>query len=147
MGKREDNFYLKIRKNINDWLNSNVNSNYKWKEYLMVVPDIFYLLVKLVQDPDVPQSKKIKLVTAIAYFISPIDLLPEAILGPIGYLDDLGVAVYILNDLINSIDPNIIRRNWAGEQDILILVKNILLNIDKIVGKGLWERIKGKASN
>lgn len=147
MGKREDNFYLKIRKNINNWLNNNLNSDYKWKEYLMVVPDIFYLLVKLAQDPDVPQSKKIKLVTAIAYFISPIDLLPEAILGPIGYLDDLGVAVYVLNDLINSIDPKIVRRNWAGEQDILLLVKNILLNIDKIVGKGLWERIKGKVSN
>ena len=146
MGKREDNFYLKIRKNINNWLNNNLNTNYKWKEYLLVVPDIFYLLVKLAQDPDVPQSKKIKLLTAIAYFISPIDLLPEAILGPIGYLDDLGVAVYVLNDLINSIDANIVRRNWAGEKDILLLVKNILLNIDKIVGKGLWEKIKGKAS-
>ena len=144
MGKREDKFYLKIRKNIMSWLEDKTNINYKWKEYLLVVPDIFYLLVKLAQDPDVPQSKKISLVAAIAYFISPIDLLPEAILGPIGYLDDLGIAAYVLNDLLNSIDPNIVRRNWAGEIDILILIKKILINMDKIIGKGLWERVKGK---
>ncbi len=59
--------------------------------------------------------KKLNLVTAIAYFISPIDILPEAILGPIGYLDDLGIAAYVLNDLLNTVDPKIVRRNWVGD--------------------------------
>ena len=30
------------------------------------------------------------LLLALAYFISPIDLLPELILGPIGFIDDIG---------------------------------------------------------
>jgi uncharacterized membrane protein YkvA (DUF1232 family) len=30
---------------------------------------------------------------AIVYFLSPIDLLPEAFLGPIGYLDDILVML------------------------------------------------------
>ena len=120
MNKREENFYLKARSSITSWLSENANINYKWKEYLLAVPDIFYLLVKLTQDPDVPKSKKIKLVSAIAYFISPIDLLPEAFLGPIGYLDDLGIAAYVINDLINTIDPQIVKRHWVGEIDILV---------------------------
>jgi len=141
---KEEKFYLKLRKNISKWLKKNSKTGHKWKEYILIVPDIFYLLVKLVQDKDVPQGKKVKLISAIAYFISPIDVLPEAILGPIGYLDDVAVAAYVLNDIINTIDPQIIRRNWVGEQDILYLVKNILANVDSMIGKGIWDKLKGK---
>lgn len=141
---KEEKFYLKLRKNISKWLNEKSNINHKLKEYILVVPDIFYLLVKLVRDPDVPQSNKLKLISAIAYFISPIDLLPEAFLGPIGYMDDIAIAAYVLNDMINSIDPNIIRRNWAGNIDILILIKKILMNVDNLIGKGIWDKLKKK---
>ena len=144
MKQREERFYLKLRKNITDWLNEKANFDYKWKEYLLIVPDIFYLLVRLIQDPEVPQSKKVKLVAAVAYFISPIDILPEALMGPIGYLDDLGLAAYVLNDLLNSVDPQIVKRNWVGDTDVLIMIKKILINIDNIIGKGIWDRVKGK---
>jgi hypothetical protein len=30
---------------------------------------------------------------AIVYFLSPVDLVPEALVGPVGYLDDLIVMV------------------------------------------------------
>lgn len=143
MKKKEEKFYLKIRTDISAWLKKNTKVKPMIKDYLLIIPDVFYLLLKLVKDKDVPYSKKVKLFTAIAYFISPIDIIPEALLGPIGYLDDLGVAAFVLNDLINSIDPQIIRRNWPGDNDILILVKNILANIDKIIGKGIWQKVKG----
>jgi len=144
MENKEEKFYLKLRKNITTWLGDKTNMNHKWREYLLVAPDIFYLMVKLVQDPDVPQSKKLKLITAIAYFISPIDILPEAFLGPIGYLDDLGIAAYILNDLLNSIDPQIVKRNWVGDVDVLYIIKKILINIDNIIGKGIWDKVRRK---
>ena len=41
---------------------------------------------------------------AVVYYISPFDLLPEALLGPIGYLDDLVFAVYVLNRLLSDTD-------------------------------------------
>lgn len=141
-GNKNEKFYLKLRRNITEWLNDNTNLDNKWREYLLIVPDIFYLMIKLLQDPDVPQGKKLKLVAAIAYFISPFDAMPEAILGPIGYLDDLALAAYILNDLVNSIDPQIIKRNWVGNVDILYLIKKILINVDNMIGKGIWERVK-----
>jgi uncharacterized membrane protein YkvA (DUF1232 family) len=144
MGEREEKFYRKLRKNITDWLSKKTNLDFKWREYLLLVPDIFYLMTKLVQDPEVPSSKKVMLISAIAYFISPIDLMPEAFLGPIGYLDDLGLAAYVLNDLLNSVDAQIVKKHWVGDVDILFVVKKILLNIDNIIGKGIWEKIKGK---
>lgn len=40
---------------------------------------------------------KIACVAALAYLISPIDLLPERFLGPLGLADDVAVLLFALN--------------------------------------------------
>jgi len=142
MNDRQSDFYQKIRKDVKHWLNDNLDKENKWADYILAAPDFFHLLCKLTADSKIPSNKKLKLLAAIAYFISPIDLLPEAFLGPVGYLDDIAVAAYILNDLINEIDPQIARKHWAGEQDVLDLIKTILVNADEMIGSKMWKRIK-----
>ena len=142
MNKGQLDFYKKIRKDVKHWVNDNLDKDNKWVDYVLAAPDLFHLLCKLTTDSEIPSNKKIKLVAGIAYFISPIDLLPEMFLGPVGYLDDIAVAAFILNDLINEVDPQIIRKHWAGEQDVLILIKTILTNADKMIGSKMWQRIK-----
>lgn len=144
MNQEHKDFYQKIRLQVKNWIQKKSNRDYRWAEFVLLAPDIFHLLCKLVVDSEVPLSKKAKLGAAIAYFISPIDLLPEAILGPVGYLDDIAIAAYVLNDLINEVNPQIIIRNWAGEREILDLIKTILINSDKILGSGLWAKIRKK---
>ena len=142
MNKGQVDFYKKIRKDVKHWVNDNLDKEDKWVDYVLAAPDLFHLLCKLTTDSEIPSNKKIKLVAGIAYFISPIDLLPEMFLGPVGYLDDIAVAAFILNDLINEVDPQIVRKHWAGEQDVLILIKTILTNADKMIGSKMWQRIK-----
>ena len=142
MDIKQQDFYKKLRNDVKSWLSKNLDKENKWSDYILAAPDLFHLLCKLSVDEDVPSKKKIKLLAGIAYFISPIDLLPEAFLGPIGYLDDIALSAYILNDLINQIDPQIVRKHWAGEQDILDLIKTILANADSMIGSKLWKRIK-----
>ena len=142
MNERQSDFYQKIRKDVKQWVNDNLDKENKWVDYILAAPDLFHLLCKLTADSEIPSNKKIKLVAGIAYFISPIDLLPEAFLGPIGYLDDIAVAAFILNDLINEVDPQIIRKHWAGEQDVLVLIKTILTNADKMIGSKMWKKIR-----
>ena len=142
MNKGQLDFYKKIRKDVKNWVNDNLDKDNKWVDYVLAAPDLFHLLCKLTTDSGIPSNKKIKLVAGIAYFISPIDLLPEMFLGPVGYLDDIAVAAFILNDLINEVDPQIVRKHWAGEQDVLILIKTILTNADKMIGSKMWQRIK-----
>ena len=142
MNERQSDFYQKIRKDVKQWVNDNLDKENKWVDYILAAPDLFHLLCKLTADSEIPSNKKLKLVAGIAYFISPIDLLPEAFLGPIGYLDDIAVAAFILNDLINEVDPQIIRKHWAGEQDVLVLIKTILANADKMIGSKMWQKIK-----
>ncbi len=142
MNDRQSDFYQKIRKDVKHWLNDNLDKENKWADYILAAPDFFHLLCKLTADSEIPSNKKLKLLAAIAYFISPIDLLPEAFLGPVGYLDDIAVAAYILNDLINEVDSQIVRKHWAGEQEVLVLIKTILVNADKMIGSKMWQRIR-----
>ncbi len=139
MEKRERDFYYKLRKQIVQFLEKR---HFKHGDVLLLAPDFFHLLVRLSMDERVPGDKKIKLLLGIAYFISPIDVLPEALFGPVGYMDDLAIAAYILNDFINQNDLDVLYDNWAGESDVLASIQNVLTVADNFLGEGLIKKIK-----
>ena len=124
------------------WLNSQKSKSNRWAEYLMFAPDLFYLMWKLSLDDRIPGKEKAKLLAAIAYFISPVDFFPEALLGPAGYVDDIAVAAYVLNSFINNTDPEIVRSYWMGDTDVLLVIQKILGAADRMIGQGLWRKIK-----
>ena len=142
MAVQNPDFYHELRAKFKNWLDSEEGKNHKWAEYLLAAPDLFHLLCKLSIDKDVPISEKAKLAGAIAYFVSPIDLLPEALIGPLGYADDVSLAAYVLNQIVNKTDPEVIQRHWAGEGDVLELIQRILERADEMVGSGLWRKLK-----
>ncbi len=141
MNKEQSDFYLKLRKKITVFLEK---KNTPYADMLLLAPDLFHLLVKLTMDERVPSKEKAKFIGVIAYFISPIDLLPEFLLGPIGYLDDIALTAYVLNNYINKTDAQIVRELWAGDQDILSSIKNVMAVADKAIGSGLWKKIRSK---
>ncbi len=53
------------------------------------------LLFYVLQKPDVPKRVKIIVIGALAYFIAPIDAIPDFVAG-IGYTDDLGALMAAL---------------------------------------------------
>jgi len=142
MTKQNLDFYQELRVKIKNWARTDDGQSNQWTEYLLFAPDLFHLLCKLTLDKDIMIADKAKLAGAITYFISPIDLIPEGILGPIGYIDDIALAAYVLNSIINNSDPEVVRRHWAGENDVLDVIKQILSVADQMVGSGLWGRIK-----
>jgi len=145
MSKEED-FYKKIRTEISDWIAANISEKKYWSDFLLLVLDVFYLLMKLSLDKEFPVNKKLKLAALIAYFISPIDLMPELILGPIGFLDDLVASAYVLNEIINDENTQLVKKHWAGDKDILYVIKNIIANADHLVGEKIINKLKQKFS-
>ncbi len=135
-------FYQKMRGDIREWLQTKTGKSNKWSEYLLLAPDLFHLLAKLAMDKEIPSSEKAKIAGALAYFISPIDLIPEALFGPIGYLDDVALAAYVINSVMKKCDPEIVRRHWAGEQDILDLVQQIVDVAADMLGNKIWDKLK-----
>jgi len=135
-------FYRALRRKIRAWTQSEEGRGSPWAEYVLLAPDLFHLLCKLAWDPDVPKAEKAKLAAAIAYFVSPLDLLPEAFLGPVGYADDVALAAYVLNGIVNKTSPEVVARHWAGEGDVLVVVQRTLAAADRMLGSGLWKRVK-----
>ena len=142
MDKQQQDFYEKIRKQVREWCASEDGRSNEYVEYLLVAPDLFHLLCKLVVDKDVPAGHKAKLVMVMAYFVSPIDLIPEGLVGPVGFADDIALTAYALNKLLNDVNEEVVLRNWAGDADLLSFIQEILRIADKMIGTGLWSKVK-----
>ena len=148
MDGRNYDFYQELRSRTRKWLSSEDGSTNKWAEYLMFAPDLFHLLCKLAMDSEVPAKERVKLAAAVAYFVSPFDLVPEALVGFIGFADDIALSAYVLNSLVNHCDPEILRRHWAGDEDVLVVIQKILNFGDKlgkagVLGKAAWKKTRG----
>lgn len=142
---RAERFYDRLRTRIQKYLDSKGGMVEKTAEYLLLVPDMFMLLWRLANDSRVSGKNKVLLGSGLAYYIFPFDFLPEALLGPIGYLDDLVFAVYVLNRMLSDTDVEILREHWSGEEDILLAVRRVLSTADQLVSKNVLGRIKKMA--
>jgi uncharacterized membrane protein YkvA (DUF1232 family) len=133
-------FYQRFRKRISEWMDRGGRLT-QLGEYILAGPDMFHLLVKLSMDSDISMKNTAKLGAAIAYFMSPIEVLPEAIIGPIGFLDDIALAAYVLRDVMEEAGNEKIVENWAGEDHILTLIEDLIDLIDNKLGGGVWKRV------
>ncbi len=129
-----EDFYRALREKVTGYTGA-------YADYVLLVPDLFLLISRLMLDPRIDARHKVYMGAALAYVISPIDLLSERRFGPIGYLDDLVVVVAALNMLFNEVDRRIILEHWSGKEDLLGTVQKILAQADQLIGKGRLEKI------
>lgn len=76
----------------------------------------FRLVWRLMQDPRVPILPKLIIPAAILYVLSPVDLVPDFILG-LGQVDDLAIFLFSIRSFIAMCPPDIVeehRRALAG---------------------------------
>jgi uncharacterized membrane protein YkvA (DUF1232 family) len=95
------------------------------REYLFLLPRLVRLIWRLTRDPRVPARSKATLVMLGAYVASPVDLIPDFIPG-LGQLDDVVIAAFALDQILNRIPDHIVREHWDGDEDVLELVREIL---------------------
>jgi uncharacterized membrane protein YkvA (DUF1232 family) len=140
--ERARRFYDRIRASIQEFIDRKAGVLGKTAEFLLLAPDVFILLWRLTTDRRVGGKHKVLLLSAIAYFILPFDFIPEAIVGPIGYLDDLIFGVYVLNKLLADIDASVLREHWSGRDDVLTMIQSVLNAADSLVGTDVLARFK-----
>jgi len=95
----------------------------KYKDYIFILPDIVSLIYRLVKDKRVPIKTKLIMSVAIAYITIPTDLIPNKI-PFIGVIDDIGVAFFALNKVLEDVPLSVIVENWQGENNLLLVLKN-----------------------
>lgn len=109
---------------------------------LLLVPDVFILLVRLALDKNVPGSTRALIGGALAYFILPVDLLPEAILGGAGFMDDLVLATAVLAQAFGGDLEPYARRHWSGSEDLRVVLKDITEAAQSLLGQNLYDRLR-----
>ena len=131
--ERVPRFYDRLRERVNGYAEAHGRIAERSVDYLLLVPDMFILLWRLLNDPRVSAANKILLGSGVAYYFLPLDVVPELLLGPIGFIDDLIFAVYLLNKILTDTDPEILREHWSGHEDILDSIRRILNAADGLV--------------
>jgi len=94
-------------------------------DLLLLLPDLVVLLARLMRDPRVPFAAKLVAGAGIAYVLSPIDLMPEILLGPLGVLDDLVVAAAAVSRVLNHVHPDLIAAHWSGRGSVLEAMQRV----------------------
>jgi uncharacterized membrane protein YkvA (DUF1232 family) len=88
------------------------------RELVTLIPNLVTLFRGLLGDPRVSRSSKGWLWFALAWCISPIDLIPEFI--PVaGPLDDAIVAALVLRHVLRHTDREVLVDHWRGEASTL----------------------------
>lgn len=84
------------------------------RELATLIPNLLVLFRGLLRDPRVPRGAKIWLGVAVAWIVSPIDLVPEFI-PVVGPLDDAIVAALVLRHLLKRTDRAVLLEHWRGD--------------------------------
>jgi len=111
-------------------------------EALLLVPDVFVLLVRLALDRQVPAETRALIGGALAYFVLPIDLFPEALVGGVGFLDDLVVASAVLSHALGGELEPYARKYWNGDQELRQTLHDVSASAGTILGRDLHGRLR-----
>jgi len=110
-------------------------------ELLLFLPDLLVLFADLARDPRVPVRYKAVAAAVVAYLLSPVDILPEVLMGPLGLADDVVLAFLALDLILNRVDQAIVREHWRGETDLLELAQDGVKRSRRIVPAPLYDRL------
>ena len=138
--KKED-FYNKGRDFTKEKLDEKLPPKAKpFSEYLLVVPDLIALIVRLLKDERVPMKTKLTVSGSIAYTAFPNDLIPSKI-PFIGTIDDIAVLFFALNRIANDVPLKVLVENWSGKNELLIVLKEGLDYVINFTGAKNLEKI------
>jgi uncharacterized membrane protein YkvA (DUF1232 family) len=122
LNPRERRFYDRLRRRIVD---SAPGASSGVRDLLLLLPDLTILLMRLMRDRRVPRFQKAVALAGLAYVLSPIDLMPALLLGPLGLLDDLFIVAACLSRLLNHVHPDVVRGHWPGQGDALDVIQRV----------------------
>ncbi len=105
-------------------------------EVILLLPNLVKLMIRLMKDPRVPIRRKLLVASVAAYVISPIDLVPDFVVG-FGKIDDIILVSLAVDHLMRSVDQQIVIEHWDGSIDALDLVRSVFAWAADIMPDGL----------
>jgi uncharacterized membrane protein YkvA (DUF1232 family) len=120
LGARAERIYDRLRARIRPVV---PGASSDLRDLLLAFPDLFMLLTRLLRDDRVRPGDKALALLGVVYVISPLDLMPAWLFGPLGVLDDVLVVAATLSRVVNHVHPDVVRSHWSGQGDALAWIQ------------------------
>lgn len=133
--EKQLDFYQKLRVRVHNWLESKSSKLDSAGQFVLFAPDLFHLLTRLLLDSRIDNKSKAYVGAGVLYFMAPIDILPEILVGPGGFMDDVIVAVYVINTVLNRFPKEVVTEHWAGDEDLLKVLSKLANSGDRWAAK------------
>lgn len=133
--EQQQDFYKKLRVRVQNWLENKNPKLDSAGQFILFAPDLFHLLTRLLLDSRIDKKSKAYVGAGVLYFMAPIDFLPEILVGPGGYLDDVIVAMYVLNTILNRFPKEVVTEHWAGDEDLLKVLQKLAGSGNKLAAQ------------
>ncbi|MDE4086593.1 DUF1232 domain-containing protein [Planococcus maritimus] len=133
--EKQLDFYQKLRVRVHNWLESKSSKLDSAGQFVLFAPDLFHLLTRLLLDSRIDKKSKAYVGAGVLYFMAPIDILPEILVGPGGFMDDVIVAVYVINTVLNRFPKEVVTEHWAGDEDLLKVLSKLANSGDRWAAK------------
>ncbi len=135
-------FYQRLRARLAGWMESDEGRRYRFARFLLMVPDLFHLVVRLMTDRRIPGALRSQLFVVGAYVMTPLDIMPEAVIGPTGFADDLLLMVLMLHRVLQSVPREVVLEHWAGDADLIEVIRSVLARAEDLVGGRVLSRLR-----
>ena len=110
--------------------------------YIFYIPEFFQLLCNLLDEDKLEKDDRMKICCALGYFVVPNDVIPEEIYGPAGYVDDIYLCCYVLDELNKKYGSEFLKGHWNGDEGLDDVLKYSFEKSSKeIEEKGLKNEI------
>ncbi len=134
----ERRFYDRVRRS----LRPGPANRSELRDVLLLLPDLVMLMFRLLRDERVAVGDKLLAALGIAYVLSPIDLMPTFLFGPIGLIDDVLVVAATLSRLVNHVHPDVVRSHWSGQGDALRAIQRVSQWSERRISRGIRDVVK-----
>lgn len=135
-----DEHYEELRnqvKQIEDEYDNNLT------EVIWLLPDFFVMFCRMLASDEISEKLKVRLVLTILYIICPIDFIPEGMVGPVGYLDDMLITIEVISNAIKeeAINEALMSQLWPGRLGTLRELDKYYAIIKEVLGEELERNI------
>ncbi|MBW4256592.1 DUF1232 domain-containing protein [Methanobacterium sp. YSL] len=108
-------FYEVLRENLQTY-------DETYDEFINNGPELFKLLTEILNKKRIDPIIRLKISAAIAYFVAPYDVISEQLYGPMGYIDDIFISVFVLKDIEDDLGLGYLQNMWHGDEEL----KNVI---------------------
>ena len=112
MNKQFKDFYDTLLENLDNYTG-------EYESFINYGPNLFKLLCDLL-NVDIDVSLRLPICGAIAYYVTPDDVISEQIYGPYGYIDDIYLASYVLKMVADKHGYEFLQQNSNFEVEPIV---------------------------